>query len=133
MVTTCTCRLAAWIHPGKEARVGGPHHASRDMEAGTSSRVGQVGGDGPSCSGTVGTELSSWVGEIPAGDHDDPGHGWGYHAQDWRRRIDGRPSDGGSVLGGISSVDDSLTACCGRRGGGVRTTAGMASVVVWKG
>ena len=28
-----------------------------------------------------------------------------------RRRIDGRPSDGGSVLGGISPVDDSLAAC----------------------
>ena len=33
-----------------------------------------------SCRETVGTELSSW---IQAGDHDDPGHGWGYHAQNW--------------------------------------------------
>ena len=32
----CARRLAAWIHPGKEARVGGPHQASHDMEAGTS-------------------------------------------------------------------------------------------------
>ena len=98
---------------------GGAHHqASHDMEAGTSwyeivdglsrpyqcIRVGQVGGDGPSCSETVGTELPSWAAEIQAGDHVDPGHGWGYHAQNWGRRIDGRPSDGGSVLGGISSV-----------------------------
>ena len=90
VVTTCARRLAAWIHPGKEARVGGPHQASHGMEAGTSwyeivdglsrpyqcIRVGQVGGDGPSCSETVGTELSSWAAEIQAGDHDDPGHGW---------------------------------------------------------
>ena len=90
VVTTCACRLAAWTHPGKEARVGGPHQASHDMEAGTSwyeivdglSRpyqcisVGQVGGDGPSCRETVETELSSWAAEIQAGDHDDPGHGW---------------------------------------------------------
>ena len=79
-------------------------------------RVGQVRGDGPSCSETVGTELASWAAEIQAGDHDDPGHGWGYHAQNWERGIDGRPSDGGSVLGGISSVDDSLAACCSRSG-----------------
>ena len=60
------------------------------------------------------------------GDHHDPGHGWGFPAQDWRRKTDGRPCDGGSV-------HDSLAACCGRRGSRVRTTACMASLVGWKG
>ena len=36
------------------------------------------------------------------------------------------------MLGGTPSVDDSLAACGGRRGGGVRTTACMASLVRWK-
>ena len=80
----------AWVHPGKAARVGGPYQASHDMEAGTSwpeiacgfSRpyVGQVGGDGSSCSESVWTELSSWAAEIQAGDHCDPGQGWGRQA-----------------------------------------------------
>ena len=94
--------------------------------------VGQVGGDGSSCTETIGSELPSWAAETQAGDHNDPGQGWGYHAQNWGRRIVGRPSDGGSVLGDISPVDVSLAACCGRRGGGVRTTACMASLVGWK-
>ena len=86
MVPTCA-RLAARIHPGKEARVGGPYQASHDMEAGTSwceivddlsrpyqcIRVGQVGGDGSRCSETVGTELPSWAAEIQVGDHYDRG------------------------------------------------------------
>ena len=101
MVTTCACRSAAWIHPGKEARVGGPYQASHDMEGGTSwfeiadglprpyqcIWVGQVGGDGSSCSEIVGNELPSWTAEIQAGDHYDPGRGWIYHAQNRRRRI----------------------------------------------
>ena len=34
----------------------------------------------------------------------------------------GDPLDGGSILGGIPRVDDSLAACCGRRGSGVGST-----------
>ena len=41
----------------------------------------EVGGGGPSCSETVGTELPSLAAEVQAGDHDDPGHGWRYHAE----------------------------------------------------
>ena len=95
VVTTCARRLAAWIHPRKEARVGGPYQASHDMEAGTSwceiadglsrpqncIRVGQVGDDGSSCSKSFGTELPSWAAEIQADDHYDPGHVWGCHAR----------------------------------------------------
>ena len=75
MVTTCARRLAAWVHSEKAARVGGHYQAGHDMEAGTSwpeiayglsrpyqcIRVGQVGGDGSSCSGSAGTELPSWA------------------------------------------------------------------------
>ena len=95
VVTTCARRLAAWINPGKAARIGGPYQASHDMEAGTSwpeiahglSRpypcilVGQVGGDGSSCGESVRTELPSWAAGIQAGDQYDPGQGWGCHAQ----------------------------------------------------
>ena len=87
VVATCTRRLAAWIHPGKAARVGGPYRAGHEMEARKSwsevaygfsrpdqcIRVGQVGGDGSSCSGSVGAELPSWAAEIQVGDHYDSG------------------------------------------------------------
>ena len=134
MVTTCARRLAAWIHPGKAAR----RESAVLIRQVTTWRLERLGlksltafHDLTNAFGSVKWEAMDRAAASLLGTNcllgqqryklattTIPGKDGDVTLKNWGKWIDGRPSDSGSVLSGIPPVDDSLAACCGRRGGG---------------